>query len=78
MPQIGKFGLKQIGETTPTFIKRLKQALNFLSGSIVVFLPQIAEALHTTTDALTMWMGLFIIVVNFVGMLFGVDPDATK
>lgn len=70
-----KFGVNQIGEKTPKFISALKRALNFFSGSVVVFLPQIATFTHTTIDTLTTIMGLFILVVNTVGIMFGADPD---
>lgn len=71
-----KFGIGQIGERTPKFISALKRALNFFSGGVVVFLPQIAAFLHTSVDSLTMVMGLFILLVNTVGIMFGVDPDS--
>lgn len=73
-----KFGFNQILVETPKVITAAKRALNFFSGGIVAFLPQVAGWLHTTTDALTTVMGLFILFVNSVGLLFGVSPDAQK
>lgn len=70
-----KFGIGQIGAETPAFISKLKRALNFFSGGIVTFLPQIAASLHTTTDALAWKIGAFILLVNSLGIMFGVEPD---
>ena len=67
-----KFGFGQLNNATPAHIARIKRALNFLSGGIVVFLPFIAVKLHTTSDEVSTWLGLFILTFNFVGLMFGV------
>ncbi len=70
MAQI-KFGLGQIATATPSIIGRLRKALNYLSASIVVFLPFIAERFKTTTDVLTTWLGLIMVGFNFIAEFFG-------
>jgi preprotein translocase subunit SecY len=73
-----KFGFGQIGEETPKIISRIKRALNFLSGAIVTVLPQVADLFHTTTAKVSLIIGLAIVAVNFVGIMFGVEPDQSK
>lgn len=70
-----KFGFSQMAERTPLVISKIKRALNFFSGGVVAFLPQIAQDLHTTTDKLAGIMGIVILVVNTVGIMFGVQPE---
>jgi hypothetical protein len=70
-----KFGFGQIANQTPTAINRTKRALNFISAGIVLYLPQLAQYFHTTTDNLTTVMGLSILGINVVGIMFGVEPD---
>lgn len=76
MPDV-KFGFGQIGADTPKVISLIKRALNFFSGGVVVFLPQIATLFHTSVDTLTTVMGIAILLINTVGIMFGVDPDAS-
>lgn len=72
-----KFGLSQMLKATPTIIGRIKRALNFFSGGIVLYLPQIAIILHTTTDDLAWKIGLFILFFNTFLLMFGVDTTGS-
>lgn len=73
-----KFGRKQFFNDTPVFVKRLRDSLNFFCAGVVVFLPWIAEKLHTTTDDLTTWLGIFMLGFNTVAKMFGVQPNDTN
>lgn len=72
MPEI-KFGINQVNKTTPAIVGRLRNGLVFFSGGVVAFLPTIAEALNTTTDKLSAWVGLSMLGLNAVAIMFGVD-----
>ncbi len=76
MPDV-KFGFGQIAAQTPKTISLIKRALNFFSGGVIVFLPQIASLFHTSVDTLTTIMGIALLAINTVGIMFGVDPDST-
>jgi hypothetical protein len=70
-----KFGFGQIGNDTPKIISTIKRALNFFFGGAIIFLPAIATQFHTTTDNVTTIFGITMLMVNTVGIMFGVPPD---
>lgn len=66
-----KFGRKQFGNPTPAVIGRIKRMLNFFSGGVITFLPFLSAQLHTTTDTLATWMGIFMLSFNSLALFFG-------
>lgn len=69
------FGMNQIGKETPMVIRRVKSGLNFLTGGIVVFIPQLATSLHTSVDNVTLVVGLVSLAINGLAIMFGVPQE---
>lgn len=69
-----KFGPTQITNQTPLVIKRTKNALNFMAGAIVIYVPELTAMFHTTPNRINFIIGASILAVNVVGIMFGVNP----
>lgn len=69
-----KFGLSQIWKKTPMFISRLKRALNFFIASIGALSSFVAEWFNMTDEHFMKMLFFILLVVNTVGIMFGVDP----
>lgn len=72
-----KFGVGQIGKATPQIISTIKRALNFFFAGAMFLLPSMAEQFHTTTEKISYIFGFTMLFVNTVGIMFGVEPDAS-
>ena len=72
-----KFGISQIANETPGFIKKFRKALTYFAGGVITFLPAIAGGLHIALETLTTIMGVFILFVNSLAAFFGI-PDEPK
>lgn len=69
-----KFGISQITKQSPLVISRLKRALNFFSFGVLVYSPIMCDKLGMDFEEFTMWLGFWGLLLNTIGIMFGVDP----
>lgn len=73
-----KFGLSQIWKQSPLVISRLKRALNFFTFGVASFSGIICSKLGMSVDEFVQWLGLWGLMINTIGIMFGVEPDAVN
>ena len=70
------FGVDQINNEPPKFIKRLRSAATMgLAGSLP-FAATIAPKFGTDVETYGSWVGIGILAVRSISMLFGVEDEA--
>jgi hypothetical protein len=73
-----KFGVSQIWKQSPLVISRLKRAINFFTFSVVAFTPVLCRWIGISETDLITGLGFFGLMVNTVGIMFGVDPETIE
>lgn len=70
-----KFGVSQIWKQSPLVISRLKRAINFFTFGVAAFTPAVCRWLGISETDFITGLGFFGLMVNTVGIMFGVEPE---
>jgi len=70
-----KFGISQIWKQSPLVISRLKRAINFFTFGVAAFSPTVCRWWGVSETDFITGLGFFGLMVNTVGIMFGVEPE---